>query len=891
MKQGLAVAFAAAVLSVGCCSVAFADEAVDADQVAAAAEAVAVQESDDAVADQPVVDAVADDAEFVDAVADETETPVVSTGDTRPVDDAAVVDPAANKTTDATTVAADDPAAAGAADAATDAGLQAEEAMLQADGWVQSGSNWTYVQSGTTVQDDWVVTDVLPGASSKTDLQRYYLDASGFLVIDRLFQAAQSGVTSWFRSLAAGYVIRGTYTTPDGTMVYFADNDGVLAETGWVVTSKFDQGLQRYWIDQTEHAAVVGYSPDGYDHYTTPEGYVSRGVYKTSDGTQVYLSDNDGKLAETGWVVTSKFGQGLQRYWIDPTLHAAVVGYSTDGYPHYTTTEGYVARGGMTVNGNKVYADNDGKLVVSNWVVTGDFTGGDLQRYWAQADGTFATERLVTAEEAGWLAYATANSYVARGAYKTPDGKLVYMADNEGVLAESGWVVTSKFGQGLQRYWIDPALHAAVVGYSTDGYPHYTTSEGYVARGGVTLGTTKVFADNDGRVVVSTWVVTGDFTGGVLQRYWAQADATFATSRLITAAEAGWAAYATSNSYVARFAYTETNGYVYLANNDGLLSPTGWVVSDIYGQGLQRYWVDAATNACIPGFSEEGWDHYTTTAGYVLRGKANTGDNLVLIADGDGLLATAFAAAGWLVTDAYDGEYQRYYLVEVGKSATSGKSYYGARTGLFNVDGTRYYGIPDAGYVLRNNYTLIGPSNDLFYANNDGAERDNSEGWLGVSGVAAWRNVRTTSSATQYILIIDSTACRVFVFQGQAGAWMPLYNWQAGVGNPIYNDNQGTPKGEFAIGQPGTAYDWGRGTPDHPGTGPWRIEYDPVDDIRWVSDFVLDCGFHSTVGWEGGYSDPSQVGKQLSHGCIRLMEGYAHWIYDNCAQGTKVVSY
>ena len=52
---------------------------------------------------------------------------------------------------------------------------------------------------------------------------------------------------------------------------------------GWHV-GDYGQGLQRYWIDDDKHAAIVGFA-DGskdadlgnYAHYTTNDGYVLRG--------------------------------------------------------------------------------------------------------------------------------------------------------------------------------------------------------------------------------------------------------------------------------------------------------------------------------------------------------------------------------------------------------------------------------------------------------------------------------------------------------------------------------------------------------------------------------------------------------------------------------------
>ena len=61
-------------------------------------------------------------------------------------------------------------------------------------------------------------------------------------------------------------------------------------------------------------------------------------------------------------------------------------------------------------------------------------------------------------------------------------------------------------------------------------------------------------------------------------------------------------------------------------------------MTDDYGSGLQRYWVDVTAHACVPGYSAEGWEHYTLPAGYVLRGPATIGGTYYL-ADNDGLLS------------------------------------------------------------------------------------------------------------------------------------------------------------------------------------------------------------------------------------------------------------
>ena len=98
------------------------------------------------------------------------------------------------------------------------------------------------------------------------------------------------------------------------------------------------------------------------------------------------------------------------------------------------------------------YYVSGGVRLASSWIVTADSPdgGGDgLQRYWVGADGYLARGRLITSDEAGYWAYATAAGCVARGRYTASTGD-VYLADNDGRLAGPGWVV-GDYGDGLQR--------------------------------------------------------------------------------------------------------------------------------------------------------------------------------------------------------------------------------------------------------------------------------------------------------------------------------------------------------------------------------------------------------------------------------------------------------
>ena len=447
---------------------------------------------------------------------------------------------------------------------------------------------------------------------------------------------------------------------------YYVDPDGTR-HTGWLVTDTYESyGLQRYWMGADgvlRTSSLVDAADAGWWAYARPEGYVVRGKWVDSSSGLVYLADNDGRLEDPGWVVTGSYGGGLQRYWVDASSHAAEPGYSQDGWNHYTLADGYVLRGAAEEGGEKWLADNDG-LLASGWAVTSAF-GGGLQRYWFGADGRLVRGGLVSPSRAGFWAYARPEGYVVRGKWRDPETGLVYLADNDGRLEDPGWVVTDSYGGGLQRYWVDASAHAAVPGYSQDGWAHYTLPDGYVLRGALVKDGERWLADNngllasgwtdsdafedstetyyfaDGKAKQSCWIVSADYKDCGLQRYWLKSNGALARGELVDAADAGWWAYARPDGYVVRGKWTDpSTGYVYLANNDGKLEDPGWVVTGEYGGGLQRYWIDAKTHSAIPGYSSAGWPHVTLREGYVLRGEG-TFNGVRYSADNDGRVTGA----------------------------------------------------------------------------------------------------------------------------------------------------------------------------------------------------------------------------------------------------------
>lgn len=502
------------------------------------------------------------------------------------------------------------------------------------NGWVKeldpSGLVFKYYEKGIA-HTGWLVTDTNPFNKAK-GLERYWLDTTGALALNRMIDpTTKNDAGSWYAySTVTGNVVRGKYIADTG-LVYLADGDGKLVESGWVVSDSYGDGLQRYYVESSARAAVPGYSSSGYDHYTLPQGYVLRGKYADANGN-VYLARNNGRLEPAGWVVSSRYGNGLQRYYVEETAHACVPGYSTSGWNHYTTKAGHVLRGALDEGDVLRIANNEGKLE-DGWIVTNAF-GYGLQRYW-QKDGQIAKNVLIQTGENAW-AFVQPKGYVVRGKYVAADGN-VYLANNEGKLEAPGWLVTSAYDGSLQRYYISDQTHAAVTGFFTNGGKSYfgMLGRGFVAR----HSNSAIKANNDGVLhYAKGWVVTSAFGQG-LQRYWMQGGGPVVDA-LITSKEAGCWAYATPQGYVVRGKWLNpTTGNVYLANNDGKLENPGWLVTAAYDGGLRRYRIDEKTHAATIGLFMVDDNAYLglQDLGYVLTGYTHNGEQ-AFMADSDGIL-------------------------------------------------------------------------------------------------------------------------------------------------------------------------------------------------------------------------------------------------------------
>lgn len=138
-------------------------------------------------------------------------------------------------------------------------------------------------------------------------------------------------------------------------------------------------------------------------------------------------------------------------------------------------------------------------------------------------------------------------------------------------------------------------------------------------------------------------------------------------------------------------------------------------------------------------------------------------------------------------------------------------------------------------------------------------------GDLGLYGSIAKR-----SSSTNYIIAVDTQKCLVGIYQGSQGQWTQVQQFLCGPGKAA----SPTVKGEYTV--------TGKG-----------LSFGKTYTCWYYTQFYGDYLFHSILYQPGSKTviQESGLGKQSSHGCIRLSIENAKWIYDNIPNGTKVYVY
>lgn len=290
------------------------------------------------------------------------------------------------------------------------------------NGWILKGSKWYYMKKGVPLTSQWLDTNNNPAIANAKGKQRYWLDSKGVLARNRLVDPK----------------------------------------------SDRDKGAKYY-------------------SYALKGGNILRNGKWNNGKGQMYLADKEGRLPVTkGWLWTSKYDGSKQRYYIEPKTHAARVGVFKVGKDWYMGRgdQGYVLRGKWYNGTNLMYvADNQGRLPrTKGWLWTKKYDG-TKQRYYIDGKTHAARVGIFKVGKEKYMGRGD-HGYVLRGKWYDGKGR-TYLADSKGRLVKgSGWIVTSKYGNGKQRYYIDGKRNAAYSGFFRVGGKLYwgVPGQGHVVR-------------------------------------------------------------------------------------------------------------------------------------------------------------------------------------------------------------------------------------------------------------------------------------------------------------------------------------------------------------------------------------------------------------------------
>lgn len=297
------------------------------------------------------------------------------------------------------------------------------------------------------------------------------------------------------------------------------------------------------------------------------------------------------------------------------------------------------------------------------------------------------------------------------------------------------------------------------------------------------------------------------------------------------------------------------NGTFYYVNEDGNVK-TGWVND-------QNHWYFVNNDATC----KQGWYKYygkwyyldandETYPSSAVTNQAKEINGIKYHFDENGAIKT-----GWINVK---GTW--YYMDASGAMCTGWKQiagtwYYLHSGGNMAIgwlkDNNQWYYLDSSGAMLHDTYF------EAFYFTSSGALRSDSVYDSMTSRASGY------SSATNYLILVDTANCRVAIYQGSVNNWNNIHYYSCAPGKA----STPTVKGEFTVGIRGYYFDSGSSR------------------CFWYTQFKGNYLFHSTLYNKNGTIQDNRTGIPLSHGCVRLEIQYAKWIYDNIPSGTKVVVY
>ena len=264
-------------------------------------------------------------------------------------------------------------------------------AVVQKQGWVQSGVAWYYYYQGNVVRNAWVGSywlgaDGKMATSSWVDGGRYYVGANGVWDKNAKKQEAVKPVTPKPAEVKKqGWVKEGTtwYYFENGALArnkwisstYWVGADGKMATSSWVDNGRYYVGANGAWVKDAKKPEAEkpvekkqGWVKEGNTWYFYYQGQITKNAWVGS-----YWLGADGKMATSSWVDNGRYYVGANGVW-DKNAKKPEAPKPVEK-----------KQGWKKENNVWYYYNEDGTLARNKWA----------GNYWLGADGKMATNAWV----------------------------------------------------------------------------------------------------------------------------------------------------------------------------------------------------------------------------------------------------------------------------------------------------------------------------------------------------------------------------------------------------------------------------------------------------------------------------------------------------------------
>lgn len=181
-----------------------------------------------------------------------------------------------------------------------------------------------------------------------------------------------------------------------------------------------------------------------------------------------------------------------------------------------------------------------------------------------------------------------------------------------------------------------------------------------------------------------------------------------------------------------------------------------------------------------------------------------------------------------------------------------------------------------SGGITSNGSAANGGNLQVYQSNNSAAQRFTLQPTTYVppmppTQLSMYTRAQGRFSATNRLIMVDTTNCRVGIFSGGMGYWNMDAYWTCSTGKP----STPTVVGEFTV--TGKGYSFGE-----------NHGYSCYYYTQFYGDYLI----HSIQYYANSFRVmDGRLGVHVSNGCVRMSIDQAKWIYDNIPYGTKVVTY